>query len=535
MNKWRILYHLARADFLERIRRYSFLLTLGLTVYVGFTFVPSVDANYVTVALGSYRGIYNSAWIGSMVALMTAVFLSLPGFYLVNNAIDRDRQTGVGHIIAATPLTKRFYILGKTLSNFSVLSIIVGVLALEAVAMLFIRGEELSVNLWVLLAPFFFIVLPAMTVVAALATLFETVSWLRGGLGNAFYLFLWLGLILLAMVPMSNGQRANMSAIDPLGISVPLASMSVACKSVFPDYNGIVNLGYEGKTIEGSLKTFRWDGVNWTLGIFLGRLLWVSMAAAIVLMAASFFDRFDPARKSRRGRSSTSPLLVDTELKTASSTLAQVHLTPLLSLPTHFNLGRMLYAELRLMLKGVRRWWYVVIAGLIIASIFTPLVVVRQWLLPAAWIWPLLIWSAMGTRETRYRTNQLIFSSAHPLRRQLSATLLAGVIVALLAASGALVRLILTGNWIGVLALVVGALFIPSLAFTLGVYAGSSKLFEVIYMLLWYSGPVNKVPALDFTGSSINSGSARMPLIYLICTVVLFGLGVIGRRRQICN
>jgi hypothetical protein len=97
------------------------------------------------------------------------------------------------------------------------------------------------------------------------------------------------------------------------------------------------------------------------------------------------------------------------------------------------------------------------------------------------------------------------------------------------------VRLILTGNWIGVLALVVGALFIPSLAFTLGVYAGSSKLFEVIYMLLWYSGPVNRVPALDFTGSSINSGSARMPLIYLICTVVLFGLGVIGRRRQICN
>jgi hypothetical protein len=95
--------------------------------------------------------------------------------------------------------------------------------------------------------------------------------------------------------------------------------------------------------------------------------------------------------------------------------------------------------------------------------------------------------------------------------------------------------LILAGNWIGVLALVVGALFIPSLAFTLGVYAGTSKLFEVIYMLVWYSGPVNKVPALDFTVSSINSGSVRMPLIYFICTVVLLGLGVIGRRRQIHN
>lgn len=535
MNKWHILYHLARADFLERIRRYSFLVTLGLTVYVGFTFVPAVDANYVTVALGEYRGVYNSAWIGSMIALMTAVFLSLPGFYLVNNAIDRDRQTGVGHIIAATPLTKRFYILGKAISNFSVLSIIVGVLALEAVAMLLIRGEERSVNLWALWGPFLFIVLPAMAIVAALATLFETVAWLRGGLGNAFYLFLWLGLILVGTaIVLATVLQVNLSAIDPLGFSIPLASMSAACRSVFPDYNGLVNLGYQAKTIEGSLKTFRWDGVNWTPGIFFGRLLWISMAAGIVLLAASFFDRFDPARKSRKGSSKAPPIL-DAELKTGTPTPAQVQLTPLLSLPRHFHLGRMLYAELRLMLKGVRRWWYVVFAGLIIASVFTPLDIVRQWLLPAAWIWPLLIWSAMGTRETRYRTTQLIFSSAHPLRRQLSATLLAGIVVALLAASGVLVRLMLTGNWIGVLALVVGALFIPSLAFTLGVYAGSSKLFEVIYMLVWYSGPVNKVSVLDFTGSSINSGSARMPLIYFICTVVLVGLGVIGRQRQIHN
>ena len=32
MNTLRIIYHLARADFHERIRRYSFLLMLGLVV-----------------------------------------------------------------------------------------------------------------------------------------------------------------------------------------------------------------------------------------------------------------------------------------------------------------------------------------------------------------------------------------------------------------------------------------------------------------------------------------------------------------------
>jgi len=31
----RILYHLARADFLERVRRYSFILTMGISIYLG--------------------------------------------------------------------------------------------------------------------------------------------------------------------------------------------------------------------------------------------------------------------------------------------------------------------------------------------------------------------------------------------------------------------------------------------------------------------------------------------------------------------
>ena len=35
MNTLRVLYHLARADFYERARRYSFLLTLAAVIYIG--------------------------------------------------------------------------------------------------------------------------------------------------------------------------------------------------------------------------------------------------------------------------------------------------------------------------------------------------------------------------------------------------------------------------------------------------------------------------------------------------------------------
>jgi hypothetical protein len=75
------------------------------------------------------------------------------------------------------------------------------------------------------------------------------------------------------------------------------------------------------------------------------------------------------------------------------------------------------------------------------------------------------------------------------------------------------------------------ALFIPSLALALGVWSSSNKLFEVLYMVLWYVGPVNQTPYLDFmgTGELVSMGVLS---IYWIGTVVLLGLAALGRRRQ---
>src|SRR5262249_44635027 len=111
----------ARADFLERVRRYSFLVTLIATIYLGY----AAATGKVVMSLDNYRGVYTAGWIGLMVALVTTTFVSLIGFYIVKNAVERDRSTRVGQILAATPLAKLEYVLGKFLSNFAVLSTIV--------------------------------------------------------------------------------------------------------------------------------------------------------------------------------------------------------------------------------------------------------------------------------------------------------------------------------------------------------------------------------------------------------------------------
>lgn len=85
----RILYHIIRADFLERVQRYSFLVTLSLAVFLGFL----VNSGTIGISLGKYPVEFNSAWVGTMMSLVATFFLSWFGFYLVKNAVQRDERT----------------------------------------------------------------------------------------------------------------------------------------------------------------------------------------------------------------------------------------------------------------------------------------------------------------------------------------------------------------------------------------------------------------------------------------------------------
>src|SRR5512136_37873 len=188
MSQLRTVYHLMRADFLERVRRYSFLVTLFVLVAVTYLYLPALDTPaWFYLNMGGPRPIYNSAWIGLAVAALMTEFFPLFGFYLVKNAIERDRRTGVGEIIAATALSKPMYTLGKWLSNVAVFGAVIGVTLLTSLVLQFVRAEDFTVDLWALAAPFLFLILPELAFIAALAVLFESINWLRGGFGNLVY------------------------------------------------------------------------------------------------------------------------------------------------------------------------------------------------------------------------------------------------------------------------------------------------------------------------------------------------------------
>jgi hypothetical protein len=526
MNSPRILYQLARADFWERVRRYSFLLTLLFAIYLGY----ATATGKVSLRLGDYRGVYTSAWIGVLVSLVTTCFVSLVGFYIVKNSIDRDRQTRVGQVLASTPLTKVEYLVGKWLSNFAVLALMVLILALAAVAMQILHGEDSRFDLWAMLSPFLLLALPAMALTAAIALLFESISFLRGGFGNIVWFFMWtfgIALPILTKIPV----------LDPMGFYTVFSQLGPAARANIPGYDEGFSLTIANQWERpAKLATwFRWQGIRWTPDVVLTRLMWLAIALVIVLVAALFFDRFDSSRALLpRMRGAKEPEAVSLPATPAPSRRnPSVHLTPLQQPATSFAFPRVLKAELLLAVKGHRWWWYAVAAGLLIAQLASPLEVSRGPLLGAAWLWPVLLWSAMGSRETRFATGQLVFSSARILSRQLPACWTAGVAVALLVGGGAALRLLLAGQTAGLLAWIAAAVFIPALALALGVWSGTGKVFEGLYTALWYIGPMNRVPGLDFTGAANGANTAHYAVIYLALAAVLLAAAFLGRQRQL--
>ncbi len=530
MNAPRAILAIARADFLERVRRYSFLLTLLFAVFLGYL----AATGRITLHLGDYRGVYTSAWIGGLVSVVTTCFVSLVGFYIVKNAIDRDRQTGVGQILAATPLSRISYALGKFLSNLAVLSSMVVVLAIAAVAMQFFAAEDPHLDTIALLAPFLLIALPAMALTAALALLFETLPLLRGGLGNVAWFFVW-AILGIGLPELSGNHR-----LDPMGLMTVADSMMEGARSYIPGYKDSFSLTIADAPAK-IVDTFRWQGVPWTGQLILLRIGWTLAAIAIVLLAATFFDRFDPVSwffPSVRKAKKVSPARVAEQSSAGTTPLAKaganaVHLMPLASAAHHAAFGRIYIAELRLALKGLRWWWYAIAAGLLIAQFAAPLEIARGPILGTAWIWPVLVMSAMGARESRFGTRALLFSCANILPRQLVACFLAGFSVAALTGAGAGIRLLISHNVLGLFAWFAGAFFLPALALALGTFSGTGKPYEGLLAAIWYVGPINHTPGLDFTGAASGPHTISYAAIYLALAAAFLVIAYVIRARQL--
>lgn len=153
----------------------------------------------------------------------------------------------------------------------------------------------------------------------------------------------------------------------------------------------------------------------------------------------------------------------------------------------------------------------------------------RKFLLPLIYLWIIVLWSNTSSHQYKNKTELVLLHTKNYEIKQLISSYLAAAIMFFTIGFGAIFRFALQEDWINITAILTATLFIPSLSLALGVVTKSSKLFEIVYSIMRYLGPYNKVYPFNFIGVQ---NDTKIVFMYLVLTLVFLIVSFCGRKLQ---
>ncbi len=298
------------AEVRMRLRSFATPIAVAAFVAAAFFWIPDPKGNATSLSWELPDGrvqapVYSAAYVGFAVSVLSGIILAMSGFYLVAGSVRRDRERGVGAILAATPLSKTAYLGGKWAAHFVYL-LVIATFGLAAGLVAFIRYGAGPFDPIAFALPYFLSTIPAIAVVASFAVLFDVTPGLRsrGGLVIWFFVFLF-GLVKLPLdlagedvddptpKPM---QMVRQPIFDPTG----LATDQYLVRKSLPEAVKGVSSGHV--THSKPFERVPWPGIEVTPKLAAMRALNFALALVPLALAVLLFDRFDPARGRRRIR-----------------------------------------------------------------------------------------------------------------------------------------------------------------------------------------------------------------------------------------
>ena len=492
-------------DYLQRTRSYAFLITLCISLAVAYTFVPEPNAAYSTIKIGDYQGVYNAAWFGYVTAIMATMFLSLIGFYLVNNSIKNDIDTKVGQIIATTKFTNFKYLLSKVLSNFLVLLTIAGIIFMMSIVLFFLYNDGYSFEFLSFAKPYTLITLPALFIIAVLAIVFEVVLWKYSIIQNLLFFFLFMTAITYTM---SNQVSYNYDVFNGKIVTTQMeAQLNQIIQS---DQSARLSIGF---TVGGSSERFNFQGIDFPISFIVSRLLWMVLGIVLIVAISPFFHRFNVKERLSVKKTQT--------ITEEHKTIQEIALSNLPKPQINYGIFPLIKTELLLLFRQGKKWLWLMNALGIVFLTLLPIHTVYQFILPILWFFQVSRLSELTTKETTNHVHYFACSSYKPLSRLLTSQLLAGIILMVFLATPLILRLGLMVNYLGVLSVIFGGVFIVLFAAALGILTKGKKLFEVLFFMLTYAN-INGIQFLDYFGTTGQNISYVLVLILGFASISFF-------------
>lgn len=510
-------FTIVKSDYLQRTRSYAFLITLCASVAIAYTFVPEPNASYSTIRIADHVGTYNSAWFGYVTAIMTSIFLSLFGYYLVNSGIKKDIGTKVGHIIASTPISNVQYLLAKGLSNFLLLLSIVGIVFGMSIILFFLYNDGSSFELIQFITPYLFITIPAMFFTAVTAVVFEVIF-------KKYMILQQLAFFVLFSVLMAFSPKSNLEfSLDVFGSKIVMYELEQTVRTIIQSDDSVdLSIGYVlGNTKKPS--TFEFNGLDFPASFVISRVLILFIGIGLIAGFGPLFHRFNLLERVSNKKPKNTSVIHEENGKTI--VLASIPIAT-----THYGIGKLLKIEFVMLLRKGKKWlWLLNITGMILLVVL-PLDIAHQVILPILWFLQVHRISDISTKELTHNVHYFAFASYQPMRRVFFSQLSAAIVLLICLASPLVFRLVTIGNLSATSAVLLGATGIVLVASLFGMLTKGKKLFEVFFFMLTYAN-INGIPRLDYFGGFEHDS---LYTYTLVITILLLGaIGFFSRKHQL--
>lgn len=514
----RALIQTTKIDVLHKVRSQKFVLMLLAMAILAMIFFPSIDAPYQTITLGNYRGVYNSAWIGNTLAMLNVSFLPLILFYFIRGAIQQDASSRRGEIFAASRLNMFDYLMGKVVSNLSIGLLVILWMTIVAAFMQLWIGEDRSISLWHIFLPQFIHVVPLVLLISLVAIVFDSIPLLRASIGNVAYFFLAIIFLVNFSYEATNLDVVSTDMKQALfilhGLNTDSITMGITTASGSTDTQTIIWNGVS------SYKDFSYTSLSYILG------------ACILLFGLAWFSFSRSALLATNATSKTSTIFLNA-FKPYLKLTTYIHSSVrwLTARNVFLNLTRQ---EFLLLSANKSPYLWVAVLGLWIAQWFVSTAIMLTAILPALLLLGALVISSLGQREKNHGTKDFLINAPLLMKVQYPAMVFAGLVFLSVISLPSLVLLVANGQVHAFGLLIAGYFCIVSAAILLGTLSRSNKAFEIVFVIIWYMGPISHFTYFDFIGvdPQLSEQINAAGIFFFVGIIInIFGIGL--RKRSL--
>lgn len=503
MKPSRAVWGIAKADFLERIRQFSFIAFCALIIFFTFWFVPRpVGFTALNIEPGVFLQGSDPSWMPMSAAMCSGMVLCVFGFAYLFGSVQRDRESGILSLMRTSPTKRAAYLFGKLISDTMLLLCLLGVIMVAAFVTMEIRFPGRFLSPWDCFSPFLAVV-PGLVFVASFALLMECVPFLGRKSGLSIALFLCVSVVILMPATRGINPYRLISVFDFSGFLWMRDSISAAAYSVFGRPVTQINILSGFHSGGSGLKVLAFHGLVPSVSCFLDKLVLLLISVLLTFLAASLLPKMEKV--------SLLPKLSPAKSKGQAASSRQV---------PAYRFG-LFEAELRKTLLGRQPlFWWIGAAGLWIACLFSPVDTVRSTLLTLEFAWLMPVLSHMGCMEHQSGMTAVLRTVPGAMVRQASACWRAGTAVTIIAVAPALLRFLCIADGAGFLSALIAALLLPSMALFLGEWSASNRPFEILLLILCMLAL--NVPTLFLADGFSAASCARMAAAVLLAAGMLF-------------